>query len=156
MPVGTSTVLNVDRDGKKMEFRIVVEDRLKVFADDPRVAGENVTPTADVNKPAEVSLVQFGIGVRPLTEEEKALTTDKRGLYVTRVEPGSFASEIGMQERDIVTSVNRHPVSSREDVQKVQATLKPGDPVAFHVVRTQQFRGNAATQSMWLSGTLPQ
>ena len=156
MPVGTSTVLNVDRDGKKMEFRIVVEDRLKVFADDPRVAGENVTPTTDVNKPAEVSLVQFGIGIRALTDEEKALTTDKHGLFVTRVEPGSFASEIGMQERDIVTSVNRHPVSSREDVQKVQATLKPGDPVAFHVIRTQQFRGNAATQSMWLSGTLPQ
>jgi len=156
MPVGTSTTLNVDRDGKKMEFRIVVEDRLKVFADDPRVAGENVTPTTDVNKPAEVSLVQFGIGIRALTDEEKALTTDKHGLFVTRVEPGSFASDIGMQEKDIVTSVNRHPVSSREDVQKVQATLKPGDPVAFHVVRTQQFRGNAATQSMWLSGTLPQ
>jgi serine protease Do len=156
MPVGTSTTLNVDRDGKKMEFRIVVEDRLKVFADDPRVAGENVTPTNDVNKPAEVSLVQFGIGIRALTDEEKALTTDKHGLFVTRVEPGSFASEIGMQERDIVTSVNRHPVNSREDVQKLQATLKPGDPVAFHVIRTQQFRGNAATQSMWLSGTLPQ
>ena len=40
MPVGTTCVLNVDRDGKKMDFKMVVQDRLKVFWDDKRIAGE--------------------------------------------------------------------------------------------------------------------
>jgi serine protease Do len=100
--------------------------------------------------------------LRALTDDEKALTTDKRGLMITRVEPGSFASDIGMAERDIITSLNRQPVNSVEDVKKVQATLKPGDAVAFHVIRSLgTVRGARtstapATQSMWLSGTLPE
>ncbi len=160
MPVGTSAVLNIDRDGKKMDFKLVVEDRLKVFADDERVVGKLDQPASEVSK-AEVSrVVQFGVGLRPLTDDEKGLTSDKRGLYVARVEPGSFASDIGLMERDIITSLNRQPVNSLEDVKKVQATLKPGDPVAFHVIRSAgvvHTRASATpAASLWLSGTLPE
>jgi serine protease Do len=160
MPVGTSAVLNIDRDGKKMDFKLVVEDRMKVFADDERVMGKLDQPVPEASK-AEVSrVVQFGVGLRPLTDDEKGLTSDKRGLYVARVEPGSFASDIGLMERDIITSLNRQPVNSLEDVKKVQATLKPGDPVAFHVIRSAGLvHTRAATTpaaSLWLSGTLPE
>jgi S1-C subfamily serine protease len=76
------------------------------------------------------------------------------------VEPGSFASDIGIAEHDIITSLNRQPVNSREDIQKVQATLKPGDAVAFHVIRSAAGVHTRAAaippQSMWLSGTLPE
>jgi len=159
MPVGTPTVLNIDRDGKKMDFKLVVEDRLKVFSDDERVVGKIDQPPAAEGR--EVShLVQFGVQLRTLTDDEKALTSDKRGLYVARVEPGSFASDIGMMEHDIITSLNRQPVNSVEDIKKVQSTLKPGDPVAFHVIRSVAgVRTRAASippQSMWLSGTLPE
>jgi serine protease Do len=163
MPVGTSCLLTVDRDGKRMDFKLVVMDRLKVFWDDPRVVGEvkNV-PTAEEESKAEVGkLVQFGIQLRSLTDDEKGLTTDKHGLFVARVEANSFAADIGMQERDIITSVDRHPVNSIEDVKKIQATLKPGDPVVFRVIRTVgQVRGHAAgtpaTQVLLLPGTLPE
>ena len=59
-------------------------------------------------------------------------------MTVTRVEPGSFADEIGMKEHDIIIAINRQPVSSVDDIKKVQQTLKPGDPVAFRVVRTMR------------------
>ena len=78
----------------------------------------------------------FGIQLRALNDDERALTSDKHGVYVARVEPNSFAADIGMQERDIITSVNRHPVNSIDDVKKIQGTLKPGDPVVFRVVRS--------------------
>jgi serine protease Do len=165
MPVGTPCVLNVDRDGKKLEFKLVVADRLKVFWDDPRVAGEaKVLATADSeeSKPEISKLVQFGIQVRALGEEEKGLVTDKRGMAVTRVEANSFAADIGMMDRDIITSINRQPVSSVEDIKKIQSTLKPGDPVVFRVVRSVggARRGAAATtpatQTLWLPGTLPE
>jgi serine protease Do len=166
MPVGTPCVLNVDRDGKKMDVKLVVMDRLKVFWDDPRVAGEvkNIpTANTDDEKPEVTKLVTFGIQLRALNDDERALTSDKRGVYVARVEANSFASDIGMQERDIITSVDRHPVNSIEDVKKVQSTLKPGDPVVFRVIRT--LGGNVrgahasavpATQVQLLTGTLPE
>ncbi len=166
MPVGTSTVLTVDRDGKKMDFKLVVQDRVKVFWDDPRVAGEvSKIPTANTDdEKAEVTkLVTFGIQLRVLNDDERALTTEKRGVFVARVEANSFAADIGMQERDIITSVDRHPVNSVEDVKKIQSTLKPGDPVVFRVVRTLgavahgTHAGTApATQVQLLTGTLPE
>jgi serine protease Do len=164
MPVGTSCLLTVDRDGKKMDFKLVVMDRLKVFWDDPRVVGEvKNLPTADSgeSKPEVTKLVTFGIQLRVLNDDERALTTDKRGVFVARVEPNSFAADIGMQEHDIITSVDRHPVNSVEDVKKIQATLKPGDPVVFRVIRsTGAARGThaatPATQVLLLPGTLPE
>jgi serine protease Do len=160
MPVGTPATLTVDRDGKKMEFKLTVQDRLKVFADDPRVAGEMMPTASSEPEKAEVSnLVRFGIQLRALTEEEKALTPEKHGVFVSRVEPGTFAADtLGMVERDIITSINRQPVNSSEDVKKVQSTLKPGDPVAFKVVRSLvSARTRAATPtSILLSGTLPE
>jgi len=164
MPVGTPCLLSVDRDGKKMDFKLVVQDRLKVFWDDPRVVGEvkNV-PTANTEEKPEVvsKLVQFGIQVRALGDEEKGLVADKRGMAVTRVEPNSFAADIGMQDRDIITSINRQPVNSVEDIKKIQGTLKPGDPVVFRVVRTAGVRRAAGAtgtvgQVLWLPGTLPE
>jgi len=54
----------------------------------------------------------------------------------------------------VIISINRVPVNSLEDVKKVQATLKPGDAVAFHVLRRAP--GNNGTwQSQYLAGTLP-
>ena len=82
------------------------------------------------------------------------------GIAITRVEPGSFAEDVGLMEKDLVISINRQQVNSVEDIRKIQATLKPGDPVAFRVVR--QIPGGRAknvqprTATMFLSGTLPQ
>jgi serine protease Do len=165
MPVGTPCLLTVDRDGKRKDFKLVVQDRLKVFWDDPRVAGEvkNVPTANEEEKPELVSkVVQFGIQVRALGDDEKNLTTDKTGMVVTRVEPNSFAADIGMQDRDIITSIDRKPVNSVDDIKKIQSTLKPGDPVVFRVVRSigGVRRGAAgttpATQVLWLPGTLPE
>jgi serine protease Do len=166
MPIGTTCLLTVDRDGKRLDFKLVVQDRLKVFWDDARVAGEvKSMPALNAEEEkAEVSkLVTFGIQLRALTDDEKALTTDKHGLFVARVEANSFAADIGMQERDIITSVDRRQVNSIDDVKKIQATLKPGDPVVFRVIRSTgaAVRGGhgattPATQVLLLPGTLPE
>ena len=47
----------------------------------------------------------------------------------------SFAEDIGLMEKDVILSINRQPVTSVDDVKKIQGTLKPGDPVAFHIMR---------------------
>jgi serine protease Do len=158
LPVGSQATLSVDRDGKKMDFKLSIQDRTKVFADDPRIVGENAIPENGANKGE--AQVKFGINIRPTSEEERDLTPDKHGIAITRVEPGSFAEDVGLMEKDLVVAINRQQVSSVDDIRKIQATLKPGDPVAFRVVR--QIGGGRAknvqprTATMFLSGTLPQ
>jgi serine protease Do len=155
-PVGTEVVLTVDRAGKKSEHKVTIEDRTKVFANNPRVRGD------DFEEPsrAEGTQAKFGISIRNLSDAERDQMNlqDRRGVMVTRVENGSFAEEIGVAARDVIVSINRQTVNSVDDVKRIQATLKPGEAVAFRIMRRQ---GGAMGQpSQWLSlfvaGTLPQ
>jgi len=156
--VGTPTSLTVDRDGKRLEVKLTIQDRAKVFSDDPRVVGERAVPENAPGK-EEATQVKFGISIRSASEEEKEMTPEKRGITVSRVESGSFADDIGMMERDIIISINRQPMTSVDDIHKIQTALKPGDAVAFRVVRQipgMRVKGTQPhTATMFLSGTLP-
>ncbi|HUQ93219.1 MAG TPA: Do family serine endopeptidase [Bryobacteraceae bacterium] len=159
-PVGTEATITVDRAGKKMDLKLQIADREEVFADDPRFS-RNRRPDAP-GRAVESAQQQakFGIAIRPLTEAEKdALPADsKNGVLVNRVDPDSFADEIGLMDRDIIVSVNRQPVTSLEDVKRIQANLKAGDAVAFRVMRPVGMGlRNTPTryQSLVLAGTLP-
>jgi serine protease Do len=159
LPVGTPATLAVDRDGKKLDLKITIEDRMVVFSDKPEIVGENVQPGGD--RQPEATDVKFGISLRPLNDQEVQLSPEKHGVIVTRVEPDSFAEEVDMHERDIIMAINRQPVNSIEDVKKVQQRLKPGDAVAFHVARPQVTAarvrgGSVASDSLYLSGRLPE
>ncbi|HLH39604.1 MAG TPA: Do family serine endopeptidase [Bryobacteraceae bacterium] len=161
MPVGSQVTLNVDRDGKKMDFKVTIQDRMELWADRTDVVGRKPSALPEAPKP-ENATVKFGIIGRAASDEESQATPDKHGVTVTRVEPGSFADEIGMKERDIIIAINRQSVSSVDDIKKVQQTLKPGDPVAFRVVRAQpgevgsRGKGGEQPRSIFLTGTLPQ
>ena len=132
-PVGSTLSLTVDRDGKKMDFKVVTQDRKLLFKDDERVVGESAGD--DAAKPEPVpSSVKFGIKPRELSDAERNLTPDKHGVYVSTVEEGSFAEDIELQPGDIILAINRHPVTSVDDLRKIAASLKSGDAVAFLVM----------------------
>ena len=161
-PVDNSVKITVDRAGKKLDLSVVVLDRNDVFKDDERFARHR----DDVEIPAtkmEGSPAKFGISIRAMSAEEKGTLklNDDRGIYVTRVEEGSFAAEIGVHEKDIIISVNRQPVTSLDDLRKAQSNLKPGDAVAFRVMRPLPAALNrkgaeAAYQTFFAAGTLPE
>jgi serine protease Do len=166
-PVGTQITLSLDREGKKMDIPVTVQDRVVVYAEREDIAGikENpevapksaTTPTSN----AAPGSVKFGLLARTATEDEKELTPDKRGVTVTRVEPGMFAQDIRMQEKDIIIAINRQPVGTVDDIKRIQGALKPGDPVTFRIVRSAEMptRGGAATRetaTFFLTGTLPE
>ena len=81
---------------------------------------------------------------------------NKDGVKVVSVDPGSFADDIGMVEGDAILSINRQIVSSPDDVMKLQSALKPGQPVAVHIVRTQGGGHRAEPERVYLSGRVPQ
>jgi len=161
MPIDSSMKLTIDRAGKKMDVTVKVMDREEVFKDDPRFARHRTdTPTPEK---VEGTSAKFGIMIRPMSdaEREPLKLGDARGIYITKVEPGSFAAEIGIQERDVVISVNRQPVTSPDDLRKIQGTLKPGDAVAFRVMRPSPARrpggeGSLSFTAFFAAGTLPE
>jgi len=78
-------------------------------------------------------------------------------MLVQGIDADSFAEDIGLAEKDVILSINRQPVDSAEDIHKIQTTLKPGDPVAFHIMRpTPAGRGHVPQwTSTFVSGALP-
>lgn len=157
MPAGTEVTITLDRRGQKMDKKVVIEEREKVFKDEPQFARSRPEMT-DPDQGAQSS-ARFGIGIRPLTDEQrKEMEFDTPGgVMVTTVEEGSFAEDIGLRTRDIIVSINRQPVATFEDVKAIQSKLKPGDTVAFRVMRAAgiQRRGQPQWASIYLSGTLP-
>jgi serine protease Do len=156
-PIGTPVTLTVDRDGKKMDFKVTIMDRAEVFKDDPRFADLRPEPE-DPAKPEEAQY-KFGMKLHALTDAERtALGLEtKGGLVIRSVDPGSFAEDIGLFEKDVILAINRKPVTTVEDVLKIQSSLKPGDAVAFHVMRsTPGGRGHTPQwTSIFVPGTLP-
>ena len=81
---------------------------------------------------------------------------NKTGVRVASIDSGSFADDIGMQENDIILSINRQDISTPEDVTRIQQNLKPGQPVAFRVLRTApQVGGPKQANRIYISGRLP-
>ncbi len=162
-PVGSTVAVTVDRDTKHMDFNLTVLDRAEVFKDDPRFAAlrEESGPEASVKpvNPDEPKQYKFGMKLHVLTDGERnTMGLDaKGGLLVQSVDADSFAEDIGLAEKDVILSINRQPVESVEDVHKVQGTLKPGDAVAFHIMRpTPGGRGHTPQwTSTFVSGALP-
>lgn len=158
-PIGNSVNLTVDRDGKKLDFKVTIMDRAEVFKDDPRFADLRPQPTEESAKPEAPQQYKFGVKLHALTDSERSAMSleAKSGLIIRSVDPGSFAEDIGLYEKDVILSINRQPVATVEDVVKVQESLKPGDPVAFRVMRsTPGGRGHAPSwSSFFVTGTLP-
>ena len=161
-PIGTSVSLTVDRDGKTMDFKVTIMDRAEVWAevlkDDPRFENSRPDPD-DPGKPETTQQYKFGMKLHALTDAERTAMglEGKGGLVIRSVDPGSFAEDIGLFEKDVILAINRKPVSTVEDVIKIQSSLKAGDAVAFHVMRaTPGVRGHAPQwTSFFVPGTLP-
>src|SRR5581483_11633272 len=105
--------------------------------------------------PEEAGVATFGMMVQNLSESRRQTLGLKEpgGIEVVSVEPDSFAEDIHLHKGDILVSINQHPIRSTDDLKKVQATLRPGDAVAFKIL-TRLGRG-ADWSTSYVAGTLP-
>lgn len=149
-PVGHTATITILRDRKQQDLRITIGDRRQVFAN--RYGGN---PSEEPERP-EGTQAKFGITIGNLTEQQRQSLnfTEKGGVVVTQVEPNSFSDDIGLAKNDVILSINRQPVTSVDDVKRIQGTLKPGDAVAFRIMRFGGARNQEWT-SLFLAGTLP-
>jgi serine protease Do len=162
LPVGKAAAMSIDRAGKATDLSVVIQNRSEMYKDRPEIVGSGKQQPEIRETKAAATTVQFGFEPRAATDAEKRQIKSENGVVVTKVADESFAAEIGLAADDIIESINRQPVNSKEDIVRVRGTLKPGDAVAFHVFRrvpARNSRGKAARQSEidsdYLVGTLP-
>ncbi len=156
LPIGSKVLFTVDRNGKRLDFKVNVEERALVWKDSPQFAESQPEPSEHSK---EVTQAKFGITIMRLTDKERQDLgiEDKTGVKVVSVDPGSFADDIALQENDAILSINRQPVSSPADVMRVQSMLKPGQAVALHIVRSGTVSGRRIPPTrIYLSGRLPE
>ncbi|MGC2660536.1 MAG: Do family serine endopeptidase [Bryobacteraceae bacterium] len=157
LPIGSDATLTVDRNGKRMDFNVNVEERSVVWKDRLQTAQLQPGTPAEPSKPPS-GHAEFGITIMRLTPRERSdmSLTGNEGIKITEVDPGSLGDDLGLQEGDVILSINRIPVTTPEDVKKIGATLKPGQAVAVHVARSAHAAGHAApAQRIYLSGRVP-
>jgi serine protease Do len=154
LPVGSTAHFSVDRNGQKLSFDVPIQERSVVWAQASESTNQHPSGPATANK----TPTAFGIVIMRLTEKERQDLGlgEKNGVKVVSVDPGSFADDIGMQDGDAIISVNRQPVTSPDDVTRLQATFHPGQAVAVHVVRLPQVGAHSNPERFYLSGRLPQ
>jgi len=129
--IGDSLNIGVDREGKRESLKVVVGDLAQIF---PKEFGN---PNDDASKNDDATTVSFGMQIQNLTDKQRDTlgVKVKSGVQVVSVEPNSFAEDVGLQQGDIIVSINRHEVAAKEDITKIRDTLKPGDAVQFRVMR---------------------
>ena len=146
-PVGESASFTFlrDRDGKleKMSANVVLGERPKL---------QQLSQLEDSLAPKEKEKesepkgngLRLGVTLSELTQQmitEKHLT-GVRGLYVKEVDPNGLAAEVRntsgqsvLTEGDVITRMNRVPVTTLADFQRDVSGLKPGDPIVLQVSR---------------------
>ena len=157
LPIGSQALFTVDRNGKRLDFKVAIEERARVWKDDPRIAED--TPLTAPTSAKSSTQARFGITIMRLSDKERKdlEIEEKAGVKVTSVDPGSFADDIGMEEGDTIISINRQTISSPEEVKSLQTTLKPGQAVAIHIVRGMGANGRRVEpERYYLSGRLPE
>jgi S1-C subfamily serine protease len=64
--------------------------------------------------------------------------TQASGAQVSNLAPNSPAAKAGVQQGDVITAINGHPVSSSDDVRATLAMHHPGDKVTLTINRNGQ------------------
>lgn len=127
-PSGSKQPLVVLRDGKETTLNITP-------AVQPANYGEREEGAPEVGQKAAEG--KLGLAVETLTPQvaERLNVSDKSGVVITEVQPGSVAHMAGLREGMVITQVNRKPVRDAEQFAKMVKDSKDG---VLLLVRTEQ------------------
>jgi len=145
---GAKVNLKVLRDGKPVEMAVRIGDRAEVVADNrpDRTEPESAEGGSTGN-------ARLGISLQSLDRSDREqLGVAAGGVLVAAVEPGSFAEDVGLMKGDVIMAINRQPVASPAEVRSIVQSAKPGQAMAFKLLRNASGKWN----SLFTAGTLPQ
>ncbi len=144
---GSTVHLTYLRDGKQNQATVTIADRAEMVAKTDGVSDDDGSSSPDV---PDVAQDRLGMSVSALPGEVASRLKVSGGVVVNAVKPGSFADDLPLSKGDIITEINRKPVTDLNTFRAAVRSLKSGDDVVF-AVRPSQSRGN----SNLVGGRLP-
>jgi serine protease Do len=145
--VGQTVSITYLRDvGGKLERRtasVTIGERPGSLA--PRDEDEPLTPSREKAQP-ESNRVKLGVTLQELTPPVAAdrKLTGVRGLYVKDIDPNGIIADARprpLAEGDVILRINRQPVATLEEFERIVNALKPGDAVVLNVARYDKDAG---------------
>lgn len=152
--IGKKVHVEFLRNGKTASAEVQVADRNKIISD---AAAAEQPPARDQQPGQQSSGGQLDFAVRNIPKEQAQKISSQlrlsspQGVLVTEVKLDGFAEELGLLTGDVVLSINRQPVASVDDFNRLQKTLRSGEDVLLLVARPN--RGTYTT--LFLADRLP-
>ena len=124
MNPGAEVTFEILRDGQPMTIKVTLAER-----------PANLSVTPGVGKAPSQGTLR-GITVQNLTpaiRNQLGLPSELHGVVITEIDPNSPAGQAGFQQGDVIEGINRQPVRSAQDFQRLASEAK-GDVLlrVFH------------------------
>jgi len=144
---GTKVAIGFIRNGKQEQAAVTVEDRAKLLG--PRLGEEE-----EGSEEAAPKTGKLGLSVGPVTNDlaDHYDIPAGKGVVVHDVKSGSFAEDLGVVRGDVILEINKQPVNSEEEFDRITSALKSGQDV---VLLVRQLRAGREGGTNFLAGTLP-
>jgi serine protease Do len=123
--VGTTVPMKVIRDGRERELTVTIGEQ------------PDTTKTAKADS-GEPDYAFAGVAVQDLdqdTAKELGLKGKPQGVVVTNVEPDSSAEKAGLMPGDVIREINRQPIKSVKDFEKLSSGVKKGENLLILINR---------------------
>ena len=143
-PIGSSVNLGYLRDSKQSTATVSIGDRNKVYAD---LSGAN-KDDSDAPQESDAGQSKLGITVAAVPPQLASKMGIRGGVLITGLTTGSFADEIGLVKGEVISEINRKPVTDESSYRAIVNGLAPNADVVF-VIHTPQQKG-----SSYIGGTL--
>ncbi|MCU0226170.1 MAG: trypsin-like peptidase domain-containing protein [Bryobacterales bacterium] len=135
LPVGDEVPIVIQRDGKRLNKRVLIGDRAQLFGD--RARNGLPPPQDSPQTPTAPASVNLGISIQNVPQDrlrEWSFPED-HGVLISRVESGSLGEAVGLRADDVIVSAGGQPIRAVEDIRTYRERLRPGDAIAFRVYR---------------------
>ncbi|TAL62681.1 MAG: PDZ domain-containing protein, partial [Bacteroidetes bacterium] len=89
----------------------------------------------------KVQRAYLGVSIRDMDSrlvEEKKLSGDTKGIYISGISQGGGADEAGMKEGDIILKIGEIEVNNVPELQEQIGRFRPGDKVSLKVRRNAE------------------
>jgi serine protease Do len=127
---GNTVPIKVLRDKQERTFSIKVEEL--------NLEDEGSAPTRRVEADDEEESSGFGLTLSNITREMSQrlrLDSSVRGAVITDIEPGSPAARANLAPGDVITRVNRRPVTNRDEASRELGNVASGGTAFLLVIR---------------------
>jgi serine protease Do len=127
---GTTAQIRLLRDGRELDIAVKLSERPSREGDRRR------DDTAPAPNPASGQDSLLGLTVRDLDAaafNRLRLPKDTRGVLIARVDPLSATYDADVQRGTVLIEINRKPILSVADYNRIAATVRPGDVLTLYI-----------------------